>query len=75
MPSLNRGRKPLSLGLRSTTYRGDTPMHAGPVGGPSRLVGALSVVRVEPQMLSLSLSWWRKVLFTFGGVVGILAKF
>jgi len=31
----NDRKKPLS-GLRSTTHRGDTPVHAGSIGGPSR---------------------------------------
>ena len=54
MPGLDRSEKLPSSGLRSTTRRGNAPVHAGPVGGPSRLVGALGVVHAEPRVLSLS---------------------
>ena len=40
-PDLNRSGKLPSSGLRSTTRHGDTPARAGPVGGPSRLVGCV----------------------------------
>ena len=59
-------RKP--SGLRSTTRRGDVPLPIRPVGGPLNN----GVVRAELRVLSLSGEEGRS---TFGGVVGILAKF
>ena len=59
MLGLDRSEKSSSLGLHSTTRYGDAPTRAGPVGGTSRLVGALGVIRAE--LWVLSLSRWRKV--------------
>ena len=53
-PGLDWSGKPPSSGLHLTTCYGDAPMHVGPVGGPSRLVGVLGVVRAELRVLSLS---------------------
>ena len=55
MLDLDQSRKSSSSGLRSTTRCSNASTRAGLVGGPSRLVGALGVVRVELQVLSLSL--------------------
>ena len=71
-PGLDRSGKPPSSGLHLTTCHSDAPMHVGPVGGPSRLVGVLGVVRAELRVLSLG---GGRYLSTFGHLVGILAKF
>ena len=55
MLGLDRSEKSSSLGLHSTTRYGDAPTRAGPVGGTSRLVGALGVIRAELWVLSLSM--------------------
>ena len=54
MPSLKRR----TVGLRSTTSRGDAPACVGPIKGPSQM---WSVLGVREELQGLSFSWWRKV--------------
>ena len=73
MPSLDRSEKLQSSGLCSTTRRGNALTHVRPIGSPSQLVGALSVVHAKFSG-ALSLGGGR-YLSIFGSVAGILAKF
>ena len=59
------------MGLRSNTRCGEALEHAGPVGGPSRLIGVWCPCSASGAF-SLSGGGY---LSTFGGVARILAKF